>query len=241
MNTIDEVETTPLPDAVVERAVAAIPQDVLSMLQDFGPRAVIGGGFIRTMGSQVIHWEGRAEKAPKDLDIFMLSADLHRFVHDLHGRRYSDAPYYGLDMRGESVSFHARTAGEVPVQIIGMFSFNDPLEVMGKFDFSVARAVLWWDGSAWASAADPRWEGDIRRRCAWYRHAPNPVGTLHRIPRYASLGYHLNPRCIARIAALAATQAEQWIAAEPFRADYSIAAAIEALSEDVISPPVREV
>lgn len=241
MSTMSEIETTRLPHAVVEKAVAGIPRDVLSILQDFGPRAVVGGGFLRTMGSQVIHGEGRAEKNPKDLDIFTSSADLRQFIRDLHGRRYAGARYYGLDMHGESVSFNARTPGEVPVQIIGMFSFTDPLEVMGKFDFSVARAVLWWDGAAWVSAAHPCWESDIRRRRAWYSEAPNPVGTLLRIERYASLGYHLDRKCVARIAALAARQAEQWIAADPSHAAYTISEAIEALSEEVISPPVRVV
>lgn len=240
MSPINEIETTPLPDTVVEKALAAIPQDVLSMLQELGPRAVVGGGFLRTMGSQVIHWEGRAEKAPKDLDIFTSGADLRLFIRDLHSRRYAGARYYGLDMHGESVSFDARSPGEVPVQIIGMFSFCDPLELMGKFDFSVARAVLWWDGAAWASAAHQCWETDIRMRRAWYCKAPNPIGTLLRIERYVALGYRVAPECVAGIAGQAARQAEEWIAADPSHAGYTIAEAIQALSEEVISPPPCE-
>jgi hypothetical protein len=226
-------DTMHLPRAVIDAALGLIPDDLRAGLMAAGPRAAIAGGFLRTVGTQI--WFSRMggpEAAPKDIDVFVDSDDGISVV-SVPLRQECDWVRYDR-------SCTIRREG-VPIQVIGEWEFGHPAELIDMFDFSVIRAAMWWDGSAWVGIATSTWRRDINCREANYNTtAPNPSGTLTRIARFAQLGYNIPDGSLASIAVRATEQAQQFAARRYPHRKMEPAEALERLLEERISPAVFE-
>jgi len=211
------IRTAPLPAAVLDLALQTLPDDVKAGMRAVGPRAVLAGGYLRSLATQVYPGEFRSfvEKAPKDIDIFVPDADamaqLASFVAP--GRRCVGYQRYlgGMPTWRKTVTFKERAGETAEVQVIAEWAFESAVEVIENFDFSVSAAALWWNGSDWEGVTEDWWEKEISQRLTSYRStAPNPAGTLLRLPRYLSLGYHVPNESLTCIAARATEQAQDW-------------------------------
>lgn len=241
------MDTTPLHTVVLDLAVTHLPDDVRQAMQTMGCRAVLAGGYIRSLGTQAFPnhpIRGFVESQPKDIDIFVPD---HEAMSDLvtllaqtrECEGYS--PYLGFRALAGAVTFDALPGEVAAVQVIGEWAFETPDQVIENFDFLVSAAAVWWDGSGWVGVAQDHWFFDLRRGRAHYNPlAPNPAGTLLRLPRYLGLGYKLEPEELTLIAGRAAEEAREWYrqqwgkAAEP----ESLAGAMGAMCmERLISPP----
>jgi hypothetical protein len=212
------METVPLPPAVLELAVHRLPDDVKAGLMAMGPRAVVAGGYLRSLGSQVIPGKHAhrhfVEGCPKDIDIFVPNVNgMSEMSHYLQSRRCVGHRRYAPGMlawRG-TLTFK-QLPGETPeVQVVGEWPFENPAEVIENFDFSVSAAALWWTGTEWAGAAWEFWAEHMEARVTSYLNdAPNPAGTLLRLPRYIQLGYHVSKPSLTAIAVRSYQQFHEW-------------------------------
>lgn len=225
--------TEPLPRSVLDAAIDLIPEDLRQGLMAAGPRAVIAGGFLRSVGSRVL-WSRckHAEERAKDIDVFVTSDERIDVV--------SRPLFNGRDWVRHDRSCTIRRAGETPIQVIGEWEFEHPAELIALFDFTVIQAAMWWDGSDWQGIASESWRRDVSDREACYNAtAPNPAGTLVRIARFVDLGYSIPDGSLACIAVRATEQARECAASRGRRAeDTDLAVVLERLLGERISPPV---
>lgn len=226
-------DTMPLPRSVIDAALGLVPDDLRVALMAAGPRAAIAGGFLRTVGSKVLYSRcGQPEEAPKDIDVFVCSDDAIDVI--------SHPLFAGRDWVRHDRSCTIRREGETPIQVIGEWEFEHPAELIDKFDFSVIRAAMWWNGSDWEGIATDSWRNDISYREACYNAAaPNPAGTLTRIARFVSLGYCIPDGSLACIAVRATEQAREYEAEHaPRWGERGLVGSLQRLLENRISPEV---
>jgi hypothetical protein len=106
-------------------------------------RLVIAGGFIRSV---------IAREEINDLDLFVDRVDRGRAIAE--------------EIAGPDGSiFESQNAlsigGKPPIQVITRWTFDSPRAVVRSFDFTVARAAIWFDGRKWCSVADHRYYQDL--------------------------------------------------------------------------------
>lgn len=221
-------KTMQLPPSVIDAALGPIPDDLCHALMAAGPRAAVAGGFLRTVGSQIFHsHRGCPEEAPKDIDVFVGSPGWIG--------AFSEPLLKGTDWVRYDRSCTIRR--EIPIKVIGEWTFEHPAELIDKFDFSVIQAAMWWNGSAWDGIATSSWHHDIScREACYFKGAPNPAGTLTRIARFAELGYTIPDWSIASIAVRATEQAQEHAAGF----DMQPADALEQLLSSRVSPEVLD-
>jgi hypothetical protein len=198
MNTTSDFRIVPLAQKVIDLAVSELPEDLHALLVDYGPNAVVGGGYLRSIGSRL--FADRPEAPPLDIDVFVPFCCDRDVLDDLlrprPGRQVDGSHTPAADARHEP-----------PVQIIHGLCFWHPMDLIRCFDFTVVQAVLWWEGDRWHGYAAETWEDDLTHRVARYApKAPNPAGTLLRLERFIQLGFHVPPESLALIAARATEQ-----------------------------------
>jgi hypothetical protein len=80
------------------------------------------------------------------------------------------------------------------VQIIHRWSFKEGRDVALSFDFTVCRAVFWYDGHAWQSFCDSRFYQDLAakrlRYCSPIR-VEEAGGSMLRVLKYYQKGYRI--------------------------------------------------
>lgn len=213
------METVPLPQRVLDLAVSRLPADVQAGLRRMGPRAVLAGGYLRSLATQeypVGRTRGLLDPGPKDIDIFVpdlpAASELSTLLLDA-GRRCVGYQKYsgGMPAWRGAVTFKELPGESAEVQVIGEWKFDSPATVIEQFDFRVSAAAMWWNGHDWEGITHDAWVRDIMYGHAHYNaSAPNPAGTLLRLNRYLGLGYSLCPEELAWIAVRAVAQTEEW-------------------------------
>lgn len=196
----------PLPSTVVQHALQQMPDDVRRVLLHHGPRAIIAGGFLRSIGSQVIESRHPAEPAPKDLDLFLPEDDnalgTPRGLRPLEGRKATCTSH--------ALTYARREPSDLPVQVIRRFPFSTAEDLLRQFDFTVAQAAFWWTGTEWTGICHAEWASDLAHRSLDIQsEAPNPLGTLLRLQRYHHLGYTSHPTSVVFLALRVAEQVNQ--------------------------------
>lgn len=97
------------------------------------------------------------------------------------------------------------------VQFITRWTFDDPHLLVYSFDFSIARAAIWYEqaSSKWVSSCDSRFYPDLAaRRLVFMQPKDNTAGgTLLRVQKFIRLGYRINAFQMARIVVNVAAQA----------------------------------
>lgn len=82
----------------------------------------------------------------------------------------------------------------VPAQFIHRWTFTNPVDAIASFDFTIARAAIWWDGQAWASACDPRFYPDLAAKRLVYcmpERIEEAGGSLLRVLKFYQRGYRI--------------------------------------------------
>lgn len=102
------------------------------------PGVFLAGGFIR---AKIAHEE------VSDIDLFAAS----KMAALTLIRRIAN----GAQVHETDNAFTYRQRGGLPVQGIHRWVFDSPIECLKSFDFTIARAAVWWDGLVWKSACDP--------------------------------------------------------------------------------------
>lgn len=159
-----------------------IPWPVARLMQDSKQAIVLAGGFIRS----VISGEPIA-----DVDLWVPSAEVAKeMATKLRNPTYSDAPTKLIETQNAMTV----TGLEWPVQFVSRWTFDTPQAVIGHFDFTIARACIWWDAASlqFRSLCDERFYQDIAGRRLVYREE-TPMdgcgGSMIRLLKFYRKGY----------------------------------------------------
>lgn len=82
----------------------------------------------------------------------------------------------------------------IPVQFVHRWTFADAESAIASFDFTIARAAFWWDGTQWASIVDPAFYSDLAAKRLVYC---SPVrieeagGSMLRVLKFYQKGYRI--------------------------------------------------
>lgn len=170
---------------------ACLPKALREMMLTWGPRCVVAGGFIR---SCITH------EPVSDVDVFSQSMEEARFM----------AEKLAADLKKRlHITPNALTVCCRPsIQFITRWTYPTPAQHLEAFDFTIARAALWYEhtdnteppwlpakkGIALRSLCDERFYPDLAARRLVYC---NPVreeeagGSMLRVLKYYQRGYRI--------------------------------------------------
>jgi len=160
-------------------AVRRLSRVVREMLVKHGPEGLfLAGGFLRAS----VTGENAA-----DIDLFSPTpAKADEWATAL-GERTG---------KGTHRSMNAITVKMKPLvtQFIHRWTFSHPLECLPSFDFTIAQAALWWDGTKWQSACSERFYVDAAAKRLVYTRPTReeaPGGSLLRVLKFYQRGYRI--------------------------------------------------
>jgi hypothetical protein len=157
--------------------VRRLNNDVRILLQA-NPRSVfLAGGYIRSCITR---------EPIADVDLFIsASADLKKHVGALTG---TSDPGDLITYTQNAATIHWKPR----VQIIHRWTFENAQDGIERFDFTIARAAIWFDGQQWQSACDESYYSDLAAKrivyCAPQRDE-EPGGSLLRLLKFYRRGY----------------------------------------------------
>lgn len=170
--------------------VQRVPRDIRDMLQHHAGRIFIGGGFIRaTIAGEV----------PSDIDIFGSDPAYLNNVANLFAANRPGAKVHRTDN-----AITILTPDRLPVQFITRWTFNNALDLVNSFDFTVCQATVWRTGSQWLSMIGDSFYVDLAGRRLVYT---NPVreeeagGSLLRVIKYVKRGYTIQVTSLGNVVA----------------------------------------
>lgn len=163
-----------------------LPKIILKLLKDEPKKVMLAGGFIRACIAN--------EKTP-DIDLFAQSED--------------SAELYARRLAGENRLVTTDNAftiiGEKPtVQFIHKWIYAEPAEIIPSFDFTIARAVIWFDGDNWQSLCDDRYYADLAAKRLVYcspKRIEEAGGSLLRVLKFYQRGYRIPLESLAAVVA----------------------------------------
>jgi hypothetical protein len=175
-------------------AVHRMRPPVIDILRNHPGAVFVAGGFVRSCVA--------GEKI-NDIDLF---CDTPNRARDLA------AQVAGVTRNSLHTSENAHTVRTRPyaTQFISRWTFTSPEQCIESFDFTIAKAAIWWDGSAWVGKCDERFYADLASKRLVYT---SPVreeeagGSMLRVLKFYQRGYRIPMdslgEVIARIAASA--------------------------------------
>ena len=188
----------------LERALKILPSSVRSVMMVHG--VVVAGGFLRCVVTK---------EHVKDIDLFSKTKEQAleavRYLSDLvedptridrYGRISTSKNAYSL----KGVEGHF-------VQFIHRWVHPDPETLIKSFDFTIARAALWYDPlKGWDSLVDENFYPDVAARRLNFQHPErqeDPAGSLMRVLKFVKKGYTIPNESLAGVVARVAKHAER--------------------------------
>lgn len=182
-----------------------LPRAVFDLLKSNHKVATVAGGFIR---SAIAH------ETINDIDIFSPTKDTARLLAE----KLDQKPFTTEN------AYTARLPSGMKVQFIHRWTFESPRDIVPSFDFTIARAAMWWNGERWESMCSDRFYQDLAAKrlvyCSPVRNE-DAGGSMLRVLKFYQRGYRIPldslGACIARlVAGIDQTKAEspyeQWTA-----------------------------
>jgi hypothetical protein len=156
----------------------------MELMQTAGPRLVVAGGFIRAC---------IAREPVNDVDVFTQTpADAQLFA-DLLAVKRGHKPY-------TTENAHTIRGRGLPVQFIHRWTFEVIEQLIASFDFTIARAAIWFDKpeppgvqQLWGKV-DPHFYADLAGRRLVYcspTRKEEAGGSLLRVLKFYQRGYRI--------------------------------------------------
>jgi len=169
-----------------------MPQGLVKMMKEAKDRLVLSGGFIRAC---------IANEKISDIDLFVKSKD----DGEMYARRWADNT---SRFKGRVLStcnaFTVLGRGKPVLQIIHRWTYEKPELILPSFDFTIARAAIWYDGDKWRGICDPRFYQDLAAKRLTYC---SPIrieeagGSLLRVLKFYQRGYRIPLHDLAAVVA----------------------------------------
>jgi hypothetical protein len=191
---------------------------IIDLLKAHPNQLFVAGGFIRSCIS--------GDKI-NDIDIFAPSAEIagnaaRRLRHE-----------EGRSIHESENAFTVRTR-PVTTQFIHRWTFATPTECIQSFDFTVAKAAIWWDGTAWVSECDERFYCDLAAKrlvyCSPIREE-EAGGSMLRVLKFYQRGYRIPMDSLAKVMARVGVRALDGLGDDAQEAD--VAREMEVLLREV--------
>lgn len=161
-------------------AVRLLPAKLRNQMITYGPRLVLGGGYIRSTVS--------GEK-PNDLDLFTQSPeDAKLFASELAKEAKKKEPYE----TGNALS--VKLSPRHFVQYIHRWTFPSPAYLLESFDFTIACSALWFESGKWTSLIDDEFYADLAAKRLVYRSPQrneDAGGSVLRLLKFYQRGFRV--------------------------------------------------
>jgi hypothetical protein len=178
---------TPLSQQDIRHVLSRMPKALIKIMKE--RPIMLAGGAIRSViaGEPVSDW------------------DLFGPNHDTLDRT---ADSLAASITGSSRKIVTNNAitiargGATPVQFITRWVYDAPDELLQSFDFSIARAAIWFQSGLWISRADERFYQDLAARRLTYC---SPIreeeagGSMLRVIKFLRRGYSISPENLALV------------------------------------------
>lgn len=177
----------------MHKLVRSLPAPLFKLLKD-DPQLLLAGGAIRAVisGEPVNDWDlfGPTRHA-LDATMQKLAADYYRA--NLPSKTHKSAN-----------AITVLAPPRAPVQAITRWLYTKPEDLVDSFDYSVARAAIWFEGGKWRSLADPRFYSDLAARRLHYctpTRDEDPGGSIMRAVKFLKRGYSISPESLGQVIA----------------------------------------
>lgn len=150
---------------------------------------IVAGGFIRA---------AIAREEPNDIDVFPCGEfQLSSLIDKICGHLHAGAEHRKSPIRtNNAITF---TCNRIPVQVVHRWRFDNPISCIESFDYTIARAAIWWDkgnvnasGSGWKSVCDARFYQDLAAKRLVYAMPTRDEeagGSMLRLMKFYQRGY----------------------------------------------------
>lgn len=162
--------------------VRRLPKLVVNALRLRPRRLFLAGGFVRAC---------IARETVSDVDLFAPTKETAAAVAD------ELAKARGVKVYATDNAYTVKL-GDLPVQVIHRWTFDDPCACVASFDFTIASAAVWCEGEeggkAFGSCCDDRFYADLAARRLVYR---SPIrnedagGSILRVLKFYQRGYRV--------------------------------------------------
>lgn len=166
----------PLTICDLKWCVNRLPKDVLALMKEEGNKVVLAGGYIRARIT--------GEK-PSDIDMFTTTAE----SAELYARRLADKKKLIETDNAWSVVGKGLT-----VQFIKKWVYERPCDILESFDFTIARAGIWFADGDWYGLCDDSYYVDLAARRLVYcspKRIEEAGGSMLRVLKFYQRGYRI--------------------------------------------------
>ena len=158
--------------------IRRLPKDVFNLMKERGNKVFVAGGFIRSCV---------ANEKINDIDLFTTdktTAEL--FANIIKGKDYN--------LMETDNAFTVYGRGRISAQFIHKWLFSKPEDILPSFDFTIAKAVIWFDGEEWQSLCDDRFYADLSAKRLVYcspKRIEEVGGSMLRVLKFYQRGYRI--------------------------------------------------
>jgi hypothetical protein len=165
----------------MRRVIGYLPKDVIQLMR--AHPICLAGGFLRAKV---------AGEIANDIDLFCETKE----AADTYATALADGRQ--VKVWRTKNAFTVISPPRQPVQFIHRWTFTNPEALIQSFDFTVAKAALWFDRevSSWRSMVDARFYPDLAARRMTYtfpQRNEDAGGSLLRVQKFLGRGYHISP------------------------------------------------
>lgn len=178
-----------LRESDVAKVVTALPPPIRRMLRM--SRFFLAGGFVRA----IVNGE-----VPNDIDLFVPSRE--------PALRYSRLLKASRRVTKNAITVRLGPAIP-PTQFIVRWFFKEAGKVIESFDFTIAQAVVWFDGFKWQGLCADTFYIDVSDRLLRYTsptREEDAAGSLLRVNRFIARGYNILDEDMGKVVARVAKE-----------------------------------
>lgn len=190
--------------------VARLPAPIRHLLEERGRKLMLGGGFIRAC---------IASEEPSDIDLFSPSEDAAVDASNNLVTRLGGEMEVLRITTANAITIRAKGRSMLPIQFIHRWTFSSPVDMIASFDFTIAKAGVWYVHLAavdpqhfdrecnppfWMSVCDERFYPDLAAKRLVYTspvREEEPGGSMLRVMKFMQRGYRIPPESLAAVIA----------------------------------------
>jgi len=164
-----------------------LPKSVFNLMKEEKDSVMLAGGFIRCCVTN--------EKMT-DVDLFVKQKE----SAELYSRRLTEKGGYFIKTDNAYTVINKKPT----IQFIHRWTYDNPADIIPAFDFTIARAVIWYDGTNWQSLCDDRYYQDLAAKRLVYC---SPIrieeagGSMLRVLKFYQRGYRIPLDSLAAVIA----------------------------------------
>jgi hypothetical protein len=189
-------------------AVQRLPPKVKKLLQDRPNRIFVAGGYLRSRitgekVSDIDLFTATKDEARTAIEDLIIDISIPEDDRDVNATR-EDLLHDLQPLIYETENAFTAKGTRPMIQAIHRWTFDNPIAAIESFDFTIAKAAIWWTGSWWESVCHHDYYADIAGKRLVYT---SPVreesagGSLLRVLKFYQRGYRIPLESLAAVIA----------------------------------------